>query len=255
MPMQDRSKTTLIQPATLADPSDPAVALALEDLDSAFADDLTLTAVETATTEHKAALSAKRIPVADRPPPANFQDNWMLVIDQMLANPGATYGQLAETTGYSRMWLSKISKSDAFIDMFRKRQMALVDPIILESIQNRLRGVNDLAIDILGEKLQKTPTLDNALAVFKETAKALGMGLPQNNAPTIQQSFVVRLPEKSLSAEQWAEAYAAKPIAYKTAAESGGMVIEATSSSETSPSPFSAISDITLTTTASAEGT
>jgi hypothetical protein len=125
------------------------------------------------------------------------------IIDQILIDPAASYGTLAKRTGYSRNWISMVLQSDSFQAKLAQRQAAIIDPLILASIKERLFGAAGLALDIMTEKLEQTPSMDNAIAVFNATVKATGMG-QQAATPVILNQYIARIPEKSLSAADWA---------------------------------------------------
>jgi len=196
-------------PVPLADQSDPKVIADLAELNALV---LTPEAIALAKQLEEEKAESKRSYLEEKSkqskPPPNYLRAHEAIIDQLLIDPGATYGKLSKLTGYSRAWLSKVISSDAFQAKLAQRQAALVDPIILSSIEARLKGTIELSLDIIDERLEAAPKFDDALAAFSAVSKAMGMG-QRVAAPVVQNSFIVRLPEKTLSADQWAATHSA----------------------------------------------
>lgn len=159
---------------------------------------LTEEAVAKADRERRDAVIAKTH--AKKPP--DYRHAHMAIIDQLLIDPTATQGKLAKETGYSRAWIAMVLQSDSFQAKLAERQAAIVDPIILSSIKARLQGAVSMSLEVMTERLESAPTMDNAISVFTAAAKASGMGQQVAQPPAVNQ-FIVRLPEKSLTAEEW----------------------------------------------------
>lgn len=148
-------------------------------------------------------------------PPANFLNAHNCIIDQLLIDPSITTKSLALKTGYTRGWLSRVMQSDAFQAKLAERSKALVDPIVMAKIEERLKGITNTALEILEEKLENTQSADLALSVLAVTTKSLGMGQKQP-VVAVQNSFVVHVPPKVQSAQDWAAQHsgmgAGKPV-------------------------------------------
>lgn len=204
MPVEPSNGAHLFKPVPFADQNDPKVVADLAELNALV---LTPEAIALAKQLEEEKAESKRSYLEEKSkqskPPPNYLRAHEAIIDQLLINPGATYGALSKITGYSRAWLSKVISSDAFQAKLAERQRALVDPIILSSIEARLKGTLGLSLDIIDERLEAAPKFDDALATFSAISKAMGMG-QKVAAPAVQNQFIVRLPEKTLSAEQWA---------------------------------------------------
>lgn len=209
MPVLPSKGSHLFKPLPILDPSDPKVVADLAQLNGLV---LTPEAIALAKEHEARKAEEKRSYLEEKSKqsvtPPNYLRAHEAIIDQLLIDPGATYGKLSKITGYSRGWLSKIVSSDAFQAKLADRQRALVDPIILSSIESRLKGTLGLSLDIIDERLEAAPKFDDALAAFQAVSKAMGMG-QKVTAPIVQNSFIVRLPEKTLSADQWAATHSA----------------------------------------------
>lgn len=126
------------------------------------------------------------------------------IIDFILANPAAHQNDLAKEFGFTVPWISRVMCSDAFQARLAERKTELIDPSIIATIEERMRGVTQQSLEILAEKLEATKSADLALNVLNVATKALGYGA--RVAPQVQNTnnFVVVVPPKSQSVEQWA---------------------------------------------------
>lgn len=122
--------------------------------------------------------------------------------DLMIANPQITGDELAVRFGYTRGWVSQVMSTDAFQAYLATRKSELVDPILIRTVEERLRGVAAQALDILNDKLP-VATFDQALEAAKFAAGNLGGG--KNQGGGVNVAVVVQVPQKSPSAEAWAE--------------------------------------------------
>lgn len=127
------------------------------------------------------------------------------MIDLIIAAPGAKQGDIAKHFGYTEAWVSRIMNSDAFQARLAERKTELVDPVLVASIDEKLRALASKSLDVVMDKLTLTPTLDAGLKALEITTKALGYGARQSNL-NVQQNFVVALPPKATSAAEWIEA-------------------------------------------------
>lgn len=151
--------------------------------------------------------------------PKNFLQAHMIIIDELLMNPGISVSQLAVNTGYSRTWLHKVMSSDAFQAKLAERQKALCDPIILNAIKDRLQGVVSRSLEIIEERLDNDKvSLDTALNAFSVGSKAMGLGTQKVAAPVNQ--FVVHMPAPVANAADWAAAHGGESAVGATAAGS-----------------------------------
>ena len=129
------------------------------------------------------------------------------LIDMIIANPAISQGELAKAFGYTQGWLSRVMNSDAFQARLAARKTEIVDPQLVLSIDEKLRALASKSLDIVLDKLAATQNPDTALKALEITSKALGYGARQQNL-NVQQNFVVALPPKAASAEEWAAKYA-----------------------------------------------
>jgi len=128
------------------------------------------------------------------------------VIDVILANPTISQGELATRFEVTQAWLSRIIGSDAFQAVLAKRRAELVDPYIMATMEEKIRGVADQSLEIIAEKLQATQSADLALKALGLASTALGFGARERTPTNVQNNYVVALPAKSGSVEDWAAA-------------------------------------------------
>lgn len=75
------------------------------------------------------------------------------MIDLILQEPTVTPAELATLFGYSPGWISRILASDSFQARLAQRKSHLIDPLVAQSLNERLRGVAVQAVEIISEKL------------------------------------------------------------------------------------------------------
>ena len=123
------------------------------------------------------------------------------MIDLMIEQPFLSQGQVAEYFGYTQAWVSRIINSDAFQARLAVRKQDLIDPTIVASIEEKMRAVASKSLDVVLEKLTTLQSFDQSVKAFDVVSKALGYGARQQAA--VQNNFVVALPTKATSAEDW----------------------------------------------------
>lgn len=127
-------------------------------------------------------IAEKSSAAADRPRPPiqklNYSHDGM--IDMIIANRGISQNDLARAFGYSPSWISTVMQSDAFQDRLRARTAELVDPTIMATVEEQLKGVLARSMEILKSKLDAEPAAipDNlVLRSVELTSRALGLGV------------------------------------------------------------------------------
>jgi hypothetical protein len=121
----------------------------------------------------------------------------------VIAQPSISQNAIASHFGYSVGWVSRIFNSDAFQARLAVRKGDLIDPSLVLSIEERLKALAGRSLDIVQEKLDQLPSFDNAFKVLELSTRALGYGARQQNV-AVQQNFVVAMPAKVESAQDWA---------------------------------------------------
>lgn len=129
------------------------------------------------------------------------------MIDFILANPGVAQGEIARRYGYTQAWVSRIISSDAFRAMYARRRDEVVDPVVLQEVEERFRALTLRSLDVVMEKLEVNPTLDGGLKALEIASRAQGYGVAKGANVQVNQQFVVALPEKSGSSADWLNAH------------------------------------------------
>lgn len=188
---------------------DPTVASGVQELEALFAPSLTPTEVAFHAQQMTAAATAASAARVSRAP-TNFLQAHMIIIEQLLMNPSISQTELSGATGYSRNWLHKVMSSDAFQAKLAERQKALIDPIIFNTIQQRLQGLTSRSLEVMEQRMESDEvSLDTALTVFGATSKAMGLGA--NKTPVVAQQFIVHVPPRMSSATEWAALHSGRP--------------------------------------------
>lgn len=132
-------------------------------------------------------------------------------IDYIIANPAISQGQLAAHFGYTQAWVSRVMNSDAFLSRLALRKEELVDPVIAASIDEKIRTLASLSLDVVIDKLATTQSAELGMKAFEVSSKALGYGARQANV-AVQNNFVVALPPKVADANAWEAAHRPAPV-------------------------------------------
>ena len=125
------------------------------------------------------------------------------MIDLIIARPRAKNSELAAVFGYSPAWVSRVINSDMFRARLEERKTELGDAVLVESIDEKYKAVVSQSLDVIMAKLEAGRSQELALATLKVAASAMGYGARN---PAQQNNFVVVMPPKSASSDDWLEA-------------------------------------------------
>lgn len=139
------------------------------------------------------------VPPATRSP--RIQMNHDSIIDFIIANPTATYKEVANVFNYTEVGIGIIVRSDSFQARYHARKAQIVDPLILANVEDRMAGLAMQSIGILQEKLTANPNDANlalkTLDLATRGTRAQGIG------QTLQNNFIVHLPGPASSTTEW----------------------------------------------------
>lgn len=138
------------------------------------------------------------------------------MIDLIIAKPMISQNEIAAHFGYKAAWISRVIRSDAFRERLAARKGEIVDPMLLQSVDDRFNALIDRSLEVLMDKLdQPVVPADVALKCAELGAKSLGFGGYGQKAmgATINAQFVVAMPEKAVSAQDWIRAHSPLPSA------------------------------------------
>lgn len=98
------------------------------------------------------------------------------MIDLIIAEPWISQNHLAAHFGYSPAWISNIFASDAFQARLAERRKEVIDPTLIATIEERVKGLTLQAFDVLQQKLSNNPSDNVALRAAELGVKAMGLG-------------------------------------------------------------------------------
>ncbi len=125
------------------------------------------------------------------------------MIDMIIENPAISQADIAKNFGMSQTWISRVFGADTFQARLAERKTELIDPQLVASIELRLQGLAMQSIDAIQRKLELNPMdTSTALKALELSTKSLGYGARQEKV-SIQNSFVVALPNQAASAAEW----------------------------------------------------
>lgn len=127
------------------------------------------------------------------------------MIDLILSAPGISQRAMGAHFGYTEGWVSQVINSSAFQARLAERKGELTDPTIAASLEEQMGAIAHQALGILRERLEANRSADVAIKVLDISARALGFGA--RDKPTVQNNYVVNLPPKAASTEEWARQY------------------------------------------------
>lgn len=101
------------------------------------------------------------------------------MIDLIIQEPTVRVGELAVLFEHSTSWISRIIASDSFQARLAERKAQLTDPLVAQSLNERLRGVAIHAVDIISEKLEAEESASYALDALGLATTAMGLQRPK----------------------------------------------------------------------------
>lgn len=127
------------------------------------------------------------------------------MMDLILANPTMPMDQLAEHFGVTKAWAKKVTMSDAFQGLLDKRREEIINPIIAESVTEKIRGLTTNTLDVLNSRVEsgvvKTTEL---IEIARIGMTSMGL-LDMSDKVTNNNQFVVAMPSKVADADEWAK--------------------------------------------------
>jgi len=116
--------------------------------------------------------------------PGHVQRRHKALCDVMIANPGATYTQLAAAVGLSPVSVANIVHNHAFQAYLTAREALIIDPALRASFRENVESVLGIAAEIVHRKLVERPTFKDALAVIDKLGRVRGM-MSREMAPSV----------------------------------------------------------------------
>lgn len=126
------------------------------------------------------------------------------MIDLIIREPRIKQGEIATYFGYTEGWVSRVMGSDAFQARLAKRKEEIVNPELIQTFEERLKGLAAQSLDVITAKLEATKSPELAIKALQLSTTALGFGARAQNIAQ-QNNFVVALPQKAASEQEWAQ--------------------------------------------------
>lgn len=128
------------------------------------------------------------------------------ILDYVIANPSRTQREIAAEFKYTQVMIGVILRSDSFKKRLKERKSELVDPLIMQQVEDRLTGLAHMSMEVLERKLENSEDSKLALATLDLTTRAAGYGAKSNQV--IQNQYVVHLPGPAANSQEWASKFA-----------------------------------------------
>lgn len=128
------------------------------------------------------------------------------MIEILLTEPTITQNELARRFDRTVGWISIVMGSDAFQAALAKRRDDIMDPELIATVEERLRGLAHQSLKVISERLDMSKSSDVALKALDITVKALGFGARAPSGGNVN-NFVIALPPKIEDASEWASAH------------------------------------------------
>lgn len=132
------------------------------------------------------------------------------IIDLLIARPHLNYREIAAEFGYTPIGIGIIVRSDAFKARLEARKAELVDPLIKQTVEDRLLGLAMASIDVLEKKMAVSDDPKLALATLETALKSTGYGA--RNPQTMNTQFVVNLPGPAASSNEWSAKFSPRAV-------------------------------------------
>jgi len=125
------------------------------------------------------------------------------IIDEIIAFPSISQGELCKLFGFTQSWMSIIVNSDAFKNRLTERKAELVDPKIQASVNERLEALAKRSLDKLLDRLDTNLPFSNGDLI---AAAKLGVGsAPVVNPFAQTNNYIVQMPPPAQTAKAWIE--------------------------------------------------
>lgn len=101
------------------------------------------------------------------------------IIDYLLANPGATYGEVAAHINRGQVWVSMVMRSDAFQSHYASRRV-VINEAVRDAVTDKIADVAMTAADLTLKHMRDNPQgigFAQKMETLTSAAKALGFGL------------------------------------------------------------------------------
>lgn len=131
---------------------------------------------------------------------ANVRYTHEAIIDEIIADPSISQGELAARFGFSQSWMSIIINSDSFKQRLAERKAEFVDPKLKASVEDRLDAIARRSLDKLLDRLDGPHNLKTAELV---SIAKLGVGDRNTKGPSAPNLYVLQIPPPAPDSKTW----------------------------------------------------
>lgn len=125
------------------------------------------------------------------------------IIDEMIANPAQSQGELARKFGYTQAWMSIMVNSDAFRHRLQERKAEIVDPRLLAEWEDRVNGIAHRALDRIMEKLDNPASNMKTMELVSIAKLGVETRAERARIGTQQNLYVINVPPPEKTARDW----------------------------------------------------
>jgi len=130
------------------------------------------------------------------------------MIDLIIANPAASMRQIAHQFGYTETWCSRVVSSDAFQARLKERKAELVNPVLIDTLENKFEALIHQSMEVVQEQLQNSRDPELAMKAMEVAAKAKGFGARNVGNAVQVNNYVAMMPQPEQSVDSWSAKHA-----------------------------------------------
>lgn len=125
------------------------------------------------------------------------------IVDLLISAPHLKIREIAERVGLSQSYISTLINSDTFRTRLAERREQLIDPLIVTSFEDRMRGAMAQSLEVLTDELEKKQTADLALRILEVGGRGAAYGA--RPAGPAAGGVTINLPGSATSPQVWLE--------------------------------------------------
>ena len=124
------------------------------------------------------------------------------LVDLVLANPGASAGELAYKLQRHPVTIRMYLRSDLFRELYQRRRDEVVDPILTAKVEDLMESVIGESIEVIGRKVAESQDFELAERALTAIGPMSRFGA-KTAQPLVQANFVVPMPPRVESSVAW----------------------------------------------------
>jgi hypothetical protein len=124
------------------------------------------------------------------------------LVDLVLANPGATAGELAYKLQRHPVTVRLYLRSDLFRELYARRKGQVVDPILTAKVEDLMESVIGESIEVVGKRVAESQDFELAVRALSAIGPMSRFGA-KTAQPLVQTNFIVPMPPRAESSAAW----------------------------------------------------